>query len=169
MPRTEVNPPSTAPVRAKLQQMRRASAGFCQHASEPKAPAAYAATLSAKPVLTESIFIGPVHHSWMKGLLSSSAPPILCGPYFPSLICNAIRFLFPVLGVGTRCCRAPPAIHRYFFGPRWPSWYLLRHLRVHDLSPIESVRHAVADVLLAHMLVKFSVMHSHLWLLSRST
>src|SRR6266567_8141167 len=57
MERTEVNPPSMAPVRAKLQQMRRASAGFCQHASEPKAPAAYATTLSANAVLSRSIFI----------------------------------------------------------------------------------------------------------------
>jgi|ERR1017187_5619294 hypothetical protein len=101
MPKTEVSPPSTAPAKAALQQMRRASAGFREHASGAKAPAAYAAMLSAKPVLSEGIFIGSFHHGWMKGLLGSLAQPILCGPYFPSLICNAIRLPSPVPGLGT--------------------------------------------------------------------
>ena len=38
---------------------------------------------------------------------------------------------------------------------------MLRGFGVHALGPVEGFCHAAADILLAHMLVKFSLMHSH--------
>src|SRR6266851_4111486 len=79
-------------ARSALQQIRRASAGFRQQAREAKAPIKYAATLSAKPAPSESIFMRPFHDGLMTEDQGRLAQPILCGPYVPPPICDGIRF-----------------------------------------------------------------------------
>src|SRR5713101_48131 len=105
-----------------------------------------------------------LHLGSMKESPSSLAQRILCGPYFPLLISNGIRFPFPRAKTQDPMTPSPlvsPVKHRYFFFPTWPLPDDSSRLRGKNLWPGRGLGHAAANILFAHMLVKFSLMHSH--------